>query len=243
MDFSKTFGNISQICPDDPSTWENKNFITFDIDWAHDEILSETIDLMEKADVNATWFVTHYTPLLERLRANSKFELGIHPNFNFLLVGDPRNGSSAEEVVDRLLEFNPDTKVVRSHSTTQSSRLLELFFKKGITHDCNHFIPEQAMIELKPFKCWTNLVKIPYFWEDAAVCISEVNTSIHQLTQRSGLRVFNFHPIHIYLNTDKLSRYEQARPNFQNPSKLFKLRNQDSTGTKDKLRNLLEIVK
>ena len=150
MGFTKTFDCISQIHPDDPSTWENKNFITFDIDWAHNDVMSDTIDLMERFDIAATWFVTHDTPLLKRLRANPKFELGIHPNFNFLLAGDPRNGATAEEVVDRLLEIVPEAKVVRSHSTTQSSRLLEIFEKKGLTHDCNHFIPEQAVIKLKP---------------------------------------------------------------------------------------------
>ena len=121
------------------------------------------------------------------------------------MAGDPRNGTTAEEVVDRLLEIVPEAKVVRSHSTTQSSRLLEIFSKKGLTHDCNHFIPEQAVIELKPYECWTNLIKVPYFWEDAAVCKSEINTPISQLPHREGLRVFNFHPIHVYLDTDKLN--------------------------------------
>ena len=32
------------------------------------------------------------------------------------------------------------------------------------------------------------------------------------------LNVFNFHPIHIYLNTDKYSRYEQAKNDFNLPS-------------------------
>ena len=39
MDFPETFGCISQINPDDPSTWENELFITFDIDWAHNDVL------------------------------------------------------------------------------------------------------------------------------------------------------------------------------------------------------------
>jgi len=73
----------------------------------------------------ATWFVTHDTPLISRLRTNSKFELGIHPNFDFLIQGEPRNGGNAQEVVARLLEIVPEAKSVRSHSMTQSSRLLK----------------------------------------------------------------------------------------------------------------------
>jgi hypothetical protein len=239
MVVTETFGCISDIQSDAPLTWENKIFITFDIDWAHDDVLSDTIDVMERADVVAIWFVTHDTPLLERLRANPKFELGIHPNFNFLLAGDPRKGATASEVIDRLIEIVPEAKVVRSHSTTQSSRLLDIFADRGLTHDCNHFVPEQAAIELKPYDCWSSLIKVPYFWEDAAVCMSEVNTPIAQLANRPGLRVFNFHPIHVYLNTEKLSRYEQARSNFKNPSALQKLRNQDSNGTRSRLKELL----
>lgn len=60
-------------------------YLTFDIDWACDGVLADTIDLVEEADVCATWFVTHDTPLLKRLRENPKFELGIHPNFNNIL--------------------------------------------------------------------------------------------------------------------------------------------------------------
>lgn len=64
---------------------ENTVFFTFDIDWACDEVLSDTIDIIEAAGVSATFFVTHQTTLLERLRANSAIELGVHPNFNTLL--------------------------------------------------------------------------------------------------------------------------------------------------------------
>ena len=124
----------------------NALYLTFDIDWACDEVLADTIDLVEQADIYATWFVTHDTPLLKRLRDNPKFELGIHPNFNNILAGrpDPANGMSAEETVDRLLSLVPEAKSVRSHSMTQSSVLLKLFLDKGLTHDCNHFIPHQA---------------------------------------------------------------------------------------------------
>ena len=79
MSISETFKCISEILPGDPLTWESKLFITFDIDWAHDEVLSDTIDLIEQADVAATWFVTHDTTLLERLRNNPKIRIGHSP--------------------------------------------------------------------------------------------------------------------------------------------------------------------
>ena len=64
---------------------ESFAYITLDIDWAPDFVLESVIEMVTKANVYATWFITHNTPLLETLAQNPKFELGIHPNFNFLL--------------------------------------------------------------------------------------------------------------------------------------------------------------
>lgn len=239
MTQSELFSCISSLRLDQPSTWENRLFLTFDLDWAQDDVLLDTIELVERSDVAATWFVTHDSPLLERLRANPKFELGIHPNFNLLLARQAESGATAEEVVDRLLELVPEAKAVRSHSTTQSSPLLQLFADKGLTHDCNHLIPEQANIRLKPWRNWTGLVKVPYFWEDDVVWLSDTNTPIERLAQRPGLRVFNFHPVHVYLNTEDLSRYEQARPSLGNPAELIGFRNRNGRGTRTMLEGLL----
>lgn len=67
-------------------------YLTFDIDWAHDTILEYTVDLLEKHEVAATFFVTHDTPVLNRLRDNPLFELGIHPNFNPLFSPEGAGG-------------------------------------------------------------------------------------------------------------------------------------------------------
>lgn len=220
-----SFGKISQIQVTDISTWKDKVFLTFDIDWASDDVLAYTIDILESADVEATWFVTHHTPLLARLRDNPKFELGIHPNFNFLLTGDPRNGRDADEVVGRLLEVVPEAKAVRSHSMTQSTNIQKLFAKMGLSHDCNHFVPEQASIELKPWNCWNGLVKVPYFWEDDVACIYPRNRPVTELAQRSGIKVFDFHPIHIFLNTEDLKRYNDCRSIHHDSNALIAHRN------------------
>lgn len=237
---TETFGRISELNPSQSSTWESRLFLTFDIDWACDDVLADTIDLVEQehADVAATWFVTHDTPLLARLRANPKFELGIHPNFNFLLNGDPRNGKDPQEVIDRLVEIVPEAKSIRTHCMLQSSKLLQMFCDNGFTHDCNHFIPEQSDIHLRPWFLWNGLIKIPHFWEDDLAFIYKNDTPMQVIMSRPGLRVFDFHPIHVYLNTEDSSRYEKARDNFHRPSELLKLRN-ESSGTRTLLQSLL----
>jgi len=75
------FQQIQMINISDEQSWKDKVFITMDLDWACDDVLNDTIDLVERYDVAVTWFVTHDTPVLERLRENPKFELGLHPNF------------------------------------------------------------------------------------------------------------------------------------------------------------------
>ena len=65
--------------------WENEIFLTFDIDWASDEVINDSLEVIEKYGIKSTWFVTHDSPILERLKDNKNIELGIHPNFNFLL--------------------------------------------------------------------------------------------------------------------------------------------------------------
>jgi len=235
-----TFENIKHILSEDKNTWANKNFITLDIDWCHDEILIDAIEILEKYDVAATWFVTHNSPILDRLRENKKFELGIHPNFNFLLEGDHRNGRTADEIIDRLMELVPEAKSVRSHSMTQSSPLIDLFNKKGLTHECNHFIPAQSGIQLRPWRLWNSIQKVPYFWEDDLHCLFNDNVDPALLMETSGLSVFDFHPIHVYLNTKTLQLYEQTRHIHRNPTELLKERCIDSLGVREVLIRILE---
>lgn len=217
------FSTISRIDLRDLGTWTDKIFLTFDIDWAHDDVLADCIDLVERADVCATWFVTHDTPLLARLRSNPKFELGIHPNFNFLFNLQNSAGDSAEDVLERILALVPEATAVRSHHMTQSSALLNLFRSKGLTHDCNHFIPTTAGMVLKPWLLWNDMVRVPYSWEDDIMCIygqTQALPQIHELVQCSGMMVFDFHPIHVYLNTEDLQRYERTRPLHRSPKEL-----------------------
>lgn len=235
------FGKISCIDTEQPSTWLDTTFLTFDMDWAHDEVLADTIDLVERAGISASWFVTHETPLLARLRVNPLFDIGIHPNFNHLLMGDDRNGPNADEVVKRLLELVPDAKSVRSHSLTQNSQLLELFRLAGLTHDCNHFIPAESGISLKPWPMSNGLIRVPHLWEDDVACHSRDGRPIQELLALPGLKVFDFHPIHVFLNSEAMERYESARPLFQVPEELIKHRF-EGQGTRSRLEHLLSLA-
>ena len=70
------FKLLSSIDVDRTQSWGQSIFLTLDIDWAHDEVLNDTIDLLESSRIKATWFATHDTKVLERLRVNQIFEMG-----------------------------------------------------------------------------------------------------------------------------------------------------------------------
>lgn len=217
-------------------------FITLDIDWAADDVLADSIDLIEAAGVAATWFVTHDTVLLDRLRDNDKFELGIHPNFNKLLAGDDDVADNATQIIEGMLEVVPEAVSVRSHSMTQNSVLLDLFKDKGLLHDCNTFVPYQSGVTLSPWKHWNGIMKVPYFWEDDVACIYENIDQYEQTLQTEGLKVYDFHPIHLFLNTETLSRYEDTRDIHRDASQLISHRNEVDIGSRDVLNWLLNEV-
>jgi hypothetical protein len=205
------FATISSILPEEPSTWEKTLFLTIDVDWAADTVLNETIAILEDAGVAATFFITHPTSTLERLRTNPKFELGIHPNFNPLLEGKSEAGTNAVDVISDLMNLVPEARSVRSHSMTQSSRILDLFEERGLTHDCNHFIPRNSGIVLRPYRHWNGMIRVPYCWEDDVALLYNDKLDLSASYRSRSLKVFDFHPIHISLNTTSIEQYEKTR--------------------------------
>lgn len=233
------FKNISEVGIKLDEDLSPYHFITLDMDWAHDDIIMDTLSLLEQTGTRATWFVTHATPLLQRIRENPQFELGIHPNFNNLLTGGTGTSANAEEALDRIMDIVPEATAVRSHSLTQSSPLLDLFKKRGLIYDCNTFIPHNAHIPLRPWHHWNGLVKVPHFWEDDVEASGENPTYADLTTIKGPTKVFDFHPIHIFLNTDTPERYALARPHLQDIPNLLKYRNSSAPGSRTALQSLI----
>lgn len=219
------FGLISEISTEVKDSWFNRTFITIDVDWACDGVLADCIDLLSKSNIKATWFLTHETELIAEIEKNKNFEIGIHPNFNPLLHGDFRNGKNIHEVIERMMQIAPNSRSVRSHSMTQSSGILAAFRSFGLEYDCNHFIPFESGIELRPWRHWTGMQKIPYGWEDDVSLMEHSTFQAKDTLSVCGIKVLDFHPIHLYLNTDDLSLYESARPVLNDCFELSKIKN------------------
>ena len=208
---------------------------TSDIDWAPEEVIADTLNLFEFYGIKCTFFSTHHS--LELAKSNKNlFEIGIHPNFNPILSG--KSDKRAIDVIDEILDIHPEARGVRSHSMLQSTNILQLFTEKGLLYEANHFMPYQT--GLKPYKLWNGMVRIPYNWED------DVHWSYGYSFDDSGmdinseeLIIFDFHPIHIFLNTENKYRYNEAKKFYNDPKVLLNYRNKEVRGTRDLLISLL----
>lgn len=232
------FGRIADINPEIPTSWKGKSFLTFDLDWAIDPVIDYTIDYLIEKKIQATFFITHFSPSVERIMRTSHFEIGIHPNFNPLL--DSSQTSSYKEVIDRFLDITGPVKVVRSHSLAQSSHIIEYFLQKGITHDCNLFIPYESKIRIKPWYHWNNMIRVPHFWEDDVNFMSKERVDPALICKNDSLRVFDFHPIHIFLNTYSPQHYLKSKNDMHNIQDLKNHINTEEKGVRDFFFNLLE---
>ena len=207
----------------------NEIFITMDIDFSPDPIIEYCIELFDKLNLKVTVFATHSSPTLLNIESLNNFELGIHPNF--------LNCDNYSKHLDEMCNLFPQAKSVRSHGLHSSSNILELYGKKGLKVCSDIFIPYGTNI--KPF--WRHergdLMVIPYYWEDGSY-IKDKNFFIpdfDKLSSTNGIKIFNFHPIHLFVNTDTIKFYnESVKKNYHDVKNLKKIRN------KFGIRNFLE---
>jgi hypothetical protein len=193
--------------------------ITFDVDWAPDAVIEDVLGLLDKAGVRATFFATHGSAVLRALRGH---EIAIHPNFAGV--------KDHQRHLDELMSTYPDARGVRCHSYHQSTRILDLFVDRGLLYDSNILMFRVPGIHA--FRNWNGLARIPVFWEDDVNCMVGGGWDPAQLdlADPGALFVFDFHPIHVFLNTEGSARYEAAKPHLKEPAKLAKMANPESSG-------------
>ena len=193
--------------------------ITFDVDWAPDFAIDCCAELLAEQGVKSTWFVTHQSPAVERLRSRPDlFELGIHPNF----MPKSSHGSDPEQVLCTCMEFVPEAVSVRMHGLLQSGNILDLILSRTpIKFDVSLFHPRARNIEVIKYERFGKVLwRIPYVWEDDYVMESSVPEVVRdhefagfarKLLGASGPQIFNFHPIHVFLNSNRMGRYNAMK--------------------------------
>jgi hypothetical protein len=207
--------------------------ITIDVDWAPDFLIDEVAQLLNDAGVKATWFITHDSPAVRRLRdSNGNFEIGAHPNF---LPGST-HGRDIGEVIEHMASVARGARVMRTHGLYQSSRLLhEIARTTDIEIDCSLFIGGARHSSVSEY--WTphrKLIRVSYVWEDSYSFFDPLATwRLASLASRcDGLAVIDFHPIHLALNDptpESYNRFRQRCPDIRGalPEHLEGLRKRD----------------
>jgi hypothetical protein len=182
--------------------------VTLDVDWAPDFVIDYVSGLLIEKKVKSTWFITHDSPAIERLRQCPElFELGIHPNFK----PGSTHGDNPQEVIAHCLSLAPKAKSLRTHSLFQSTPILDLIIKETpCTYDVSLFLPHTPCLRPVVYvRDVGRLIRIPYIWEDDfETSQSKPIWQIEPLLAiGQGLKVINFHPIHVYLNSKNLENY------------------------------------
>ena len=175
-----------------------KMFFTFDMDWASDFVLDDFFSLITESGIKSTIHVTHNTALLDDFRKDRNVELGIHPNYNpLLLEGSNKN---IRQVLQEIKEIVPEAVTVRSHALTSSSIIAREYSDIGIKYELNTYIPVKKGNVLYPFRAPIgNHTVIPFIYEDDISLLSQKNSIDFLLSNEfTAPRVFNFHPIHLF---------------------------------------------
>lgn len=231
---------LKDIAPEDVSTWQNKSFIEFDVDWASEEIIEYSYNIIKEAGISATWFSTHDSGVVRRIERDKSQDIGIHPNFVPNLICDMERQKPIKQVFSELMNLYPRAKVMKSHSLVDSTIIQQTAKDFGITHDNNIFIPDPK-VELNPWRSYNGIIRLPLRWEDDTACLPSVNCELDRFFSVSGLKIFGFHPIHVFLNTENLNRYEETRKFHQCSEKLRHYRF-EGNGTETRLKKVVEYI-
>jgi SAM-dependent methyltransferase len=183
--------------------------MTGDQDWASDAVIADFVELFAGYGIRPTLFATNKSPLIDELEASGKIELGLHPNF---LPGST-HGADSDGVIKHVTEMYPRAKTFRSHSFMDGTPICRGFYERGIRYDSNLCLDLQPNIV--PLRHVSGITRFPVFWNDY---VHFTNRPDDWELQRHlsaifspGLKVFNFHPIHVAANVPSAAYYQTIR--------------------------------
>lgn len=190
---------------------QRKFALTFDIDWAPDCAILQCINLLEAASCKATFFTTHQTDMNKEIVFRGH-ELGIHPNF----LSGSSHGSNVESVISNCLTFAPDAWCMRTHALVQSSPILIETFTKfpQLKLDVSLFMNKSPYVHTSVWDCeGVSFKRLLYNWQDDANFNANNSGKNLENIFFGDVTVYNFHPIHIALNSSSGDEYKRLKQN------------------------------
>lgn len=185
--------------------------LTIDVDWGGDAAIDWVAARLEDLNVPATWFATHDSPALDRMRDHPLFELGVHPNF----MPGSTHGSTVEHVLENCMELVPEAKAVRAHGLALSSRILDVIVSSTPLEIDSSLLVLGSDVD--PFELhWPErgLVRIASAWEDDTWLAAREYGGQETLWLKGRPRVVTFHPTLVAMNADSYTSYERVRSSY-----------------------------
>jgi len=183
--------------------------MTGDQDWASDAVIADFVDLFAGYGIRPTLFATNKSALVDELESSGRIELGLHPNF---LPGST-HGTDTDSVIKHVTEMYPRARTIRSHHFVDGSGISRAFYQQGILYDSNLCLDLQPNIV--PLRHLSGITRFPVFWNDYVHMTNrgdDWNLERYMPAILSpGLKIFNFHPIHVAANVPNNAYYQTIR--------------------------------
>jgi len=211
--------------------------ITIDTDWTPAVCLEDTLQMLKASGMPATIFAT--VDVNCEMIANC--DLGIHPNFQ----GGAQNLDDIHKEIAACLGKFPRASGLRAHALVNSTRhyfILRDHFPQ-IKYTSNHTMPEFSGI--MPFRVESMRPELPIFFMDNLYLEMHAHFDFRDLAQRlarPGLKVLDFHPFHLFINSQNKSHFSAAKEAYQNPVALLRYR-RAGEGARQLFEYLIEEIK
>lgn len=197
-----------------PANTAGEYHLTFDIDWAPDWSVREVLTILRDHARHATFFVTHDSEVLDDIRADGHV-LGIHPNFH----PNSTHGPTVTEIVAGLLRLVPTASVMRTHGLHQSSALFHEIVSAfpQINLDVStltYKFPHVAGFDW--YLSGERLRRVNYDWEDD-IAFGDPLFDWASYTPWGPRSIFDFHPIHVSLNSSAEHSYRGLKERHVGP--------------------------
>ncbi len=177
--------------------------MTSDQDWAPSWAMEHFTRLVAARGVPLHLFRTNPCPVADGLAGRGAITQGWHPNF---LPGSSQ-GSTPSEVVTYCQTHFPKARTVRSHAFREDTFLWRALAGAGIVADSQ--IPTRFQSHLSPLQHCSGIWRFPVFFEDDVFLATNGALALDGVDLFSpGLKILNFHAIHVANNTPSMEFYE-----------------------------------
>ena len=210
--------------------------LTVDTDWAPVECLLDLLELLNVSNIKGTFFSTSE----QDVGTLSGYDIGIHPNFQ----GASQDEKAVAGEISSCLARFPTAQGLRSHALLISTRHYLILRDRfpDIRYTSNYYMPGVAGLE--PFVSQAEIPEFPIYWMDHLHLERHNRIDIEKVleeTKRPGLKVFDFHPYHVFINSSDMEHVALAREHYHNAAELVHFRRK-APGVRTFFQSLLEAI-